>query len=199
MKSLTVYEQVCQDLDELFAPKPTQPKRRRRAKWQIDQEIDRGMFPEYKAEAIRLNETNDCAVRSVAATTGVSYGEAHAALAAAGRKPRQGCTTMQIHHAIRSLGYRVARLAAQAHEITAELAIHKNYNVKNLTTRQITMFPEFFADHLGWSNHSGILLYTDGHVVGYAGGKVHDFGASRALRVYAIYMVLKNGTIEEGI
>ena len=36
------------------------------------------------------NEANDCTVRALAAVTGIPYEQAHAALAAAGRKARRG-------------------------------------------------------------------------------------------------------------
>lgn len=187
---MTAYENLCQELDTLFNA-PAKPKRNRKRKFQLDKEVDRGDFDKYLAESKRFNETNDCSVRAVAAATGVSYAEAHAAMTKRGRKHRQGTSDDQIHNAIRDLGFTVCRYDVHVVDILNDLAANKNYKVSNLTTRQIVMFNDFFNDTQGWGENLGMLLYTSGHVAAYAGGKVHDFGASRALRVEYIYVVTK--------
>jgi hypothetical protein len=45
---------------------------------------------------LRSSESNDCAVRAVAASTGYSYDDCHAFLALHGRKPRRGTSTALI-------------------------------------------------------------------------------------------------------
>lgn len=56
------------------------------------------------------NENNDCTVIAVAATTGVPYETAHAALAIQGRSHGKGAYDHQYLDAVRSLGFRVTRV-----------------------------------------------------------------------------------------
>lgn len=161
----------------------------RKSKYDLDREVDRGLFPAYLEMARAMNETNDCTVRAVAAACGVTYQEAHAAMARHGRKPRSAASTHTMRMACKDFGFETVRGCVETE--VALLAAHKNYHVKRLTTRQVAMFADHFGKTRNWNRISGVFLMTNGHVAAYAKGKVHDFGAARALRVYAIYFVRK--------
>lgn len=172
-------------------PATNKPRRQRKSREELDQEISRGNYDAYRAEANALGETNDCSVRAVAAACGVSYREAHTALAKCGRKRREGCYVQQIHDAVRMLGFEVVRMPMFMKDMAHHLYVRHNYKVKNITTRQMTMFPNFFGEFIGLNEVNGALCYTSGHVAAWADGHVHDFGASRALQVRSIYLVVK--------
>ena len=65
---------------------------------------DKGQFIELHLESQQLKERNDCTVKAIAVVTGVSYKEAHKAMADAGRKPGKGAYVAQQRAALNELG-----------------------------------------------------------------------------------------------
>ena len=183
----TSYQVICDQLDEVF--QPSSKRRQRKSKWQLDKEVDRGRFEAYREISKAMGESNDCTVRAVAACCGVTYQVAHEACAKQGRQKGKGLWLPRMFDAIRSLGFKVERMHVS--EEVELLGVLKNYHVKNLTTRQVAMFAEHFGKTRRWDSYDGVILSTAGHVAAYSKGAVHDFGASRALRVDSIYRVVK--------
>lgn len=157
-------------------------------------EVDSGNFKSLHTRSLELGENNDCAVKAIAVVCEVSYDEAHAALKAAGRKDRGTTHFDAIFTAVGALGKTsVANLygyskrygADQLYETTPletrlveRLETEYSYSVKNLTTRQLTMFPDLLDGETG-----AYLAFTRGHVVAIKDGKVHCWGARHALRI----------------
>ena len=144
--------------------------------------VSKGKFDEMEAESKLFNEKNDCSVKAVAVVCGVTYAQARFALHQAGRRPGYGALTHEIHNAVKSLGKVAKRDNSFISVCLDHLRNTKNYVVKNVTTRQLTMFPELAVGG-NW------LVYTNGHVIAVKDGKVHCWGATRALRIKSVYEV----------
>lgn len=137
------------------------------------------------------SERNDCAVMCLALLTGVEYEEAHEVFAKLGRKHR-GCSHMfEVIDAFKSLGFELQLDLGGAgqkdliREAVERLASEKNYNVKNLTTKQMVMFPDLF-EHWG-----DCAILTSGHILAFRDGVVHDWTFSKACRVKGVYRVVR--------
>lgn len=134
-----------------------------------------------------MNETNDCSVKAVAAVTGCSYREAHAALAQAGRRNRHGVTTVTIHRAISALGFHC--IALDTDEIIAQYP--KAHRIlKSVTTHH----PERF--NKVWSKLGNVLMYSRCHVSASCNGRLHDWAKGRSLRVHSAYKVVRKDSEE---
>ena len=150
-----------------------------------------GRFMAMREAAQSINETNDCSVRAVAAACNVSYMDAHAACAKAGRKPRSGMYDTEIKRAIESLGYVMKDISFMKRVVLKRIQDQHNYTTKNLTTRQFTKFRGVCED--AFDQFDAVLLWTNRHIVAYADGEIHDFGANHALQIYRISYVYKKG------
>ena len=93
---------------------------------------NRAEFDALVAEAEAMQEDNDCAVKAVALATGKTYGEAHAALADAGREHGKATSRDMLHSALAALGY--VALPYDERAIIADFpGVHAT--LKGLTTR----------------------------------------------------------------
>ena len=111
-------------------------------------------------------ERNDCAVIALALATGVGYAEAHAALAAQGRRNGQGTYQGQQFRALAALGFKAERV---------ELSVK--------TTKAIAK---------GAAVPAGALwVYTRRHVSAVINGVVEDWAASRSKRITEAYSIIK--------
>ncbi len=145
-------------------------------------EVTRGSFDELQAQSVFFNENNDCAVKAVAVVCGVSYLDALLALKKLGRKHRCGTYREQTLGAVKSFGFTPKRDLNFVSDRIDELHA-RNYVVKNLTTRQLTMFPSLVGEGT-W------LIFTNGHVSAIKDGIVHCWGAQRALHIKEVYSIL---------
>lgn len=115
----------------------------------------------------RMGERNDCAVRAIAVVADVPYEKAHAALAAAGRKPRHRTKNTVTNAALRALGFTMIDVSDQfkgrtVRTLERELPVGKRY-----------------------------LIRTNGHILGARWGECHDFTRGGRYRVKHIFQVEK--------
>ena len=126
-------------------------------------------------------EKNDCSVKAVALVCGVSYDEAHAAMAAQGRKKGRGAQTSSIELAVIALGKKI-EVVNPKHIIAQYPGVHKN--LQNVTTHHPARFPD------AWKNGGTYLAYIRGHVLAIVDGVVHDWTVGRSKRIYRIREVV---------
>lgn len=139
------------------------------------------LFDAMHERSKRLNEENDCSVKAVAIVCGVTYDVAHEALEYAGRKHRKGAFINEILYAIGKIGKK-SYLDLDFIDSRLEILCSRNYVVKKLTTRQLTMFPDLIGEGT-W------LIYTNGHVLAVKDGQVHCWGGKSALHIKLAYKV----------
>ena len=118
---------------------------------------------------MRLNETNDCGVVSLAIAARVEYAQAYTALKQAGRKDKEGTYCHQLTRAARALGFKV----------TAE--IPKQPNGSKYTTKTI---------HKGLSSGRHVVV-TRNHALAVCNGITHDFSGSRKYHVIGVFTLIK--------
>jgi hypothetical protein len=140
-----------------------------------------GLYQAMNERGKVIGDGRDCSVKVVAVACGVTYDEAQEALLVSGRGVGRGAYHHHISAAVRMLGRNVVR---DDNFIRSRLERLRNnsYVVKNLTTRQLAMFPELAAG-------GTFLLYTSGHVVTLKDGVVHCWSATRPLYIRAAYRV----------
>lgn len=128
-------------------------------------------YTEYLAAAADHNETNDCAVRAVAAVTGVDYSVAHATLAEHGRKSRRGTPPAVIEAAMAVLlpkGKKLVKVDASQLDV--------------VTIQQLNKV-------LAETNHAPMLVFVRKHVAGVIDGQCHDWATERLKRVKQIWVI----------
>lgn len=130
----------------------------------------------------KFRESNDCSVISTALACGIPYDEAHAMLAAAGRKDGKGLQTFAQLKAIQDAGFRYAEVHRRDFIEQYPKAHHV---LKNVTTHH----PERFNSV--WADGSNYLLFSRGHVSAVVDGQLIDWAARRQLKVISIYRVWK--------
>lgn len=160
--------------------RPLRAKKRRKPVKHND-----GKAGQLKKFAQDHNEANDCSIRAFVVLTGIQYGEALKMSYDAGRKPRQGTYVWQENEMANKAGFERTELNIQ--EAIDALAEKKNYKVKNLTTRQLAMFPDVFEE-LGWTN---VRVWVNGHCLAFKDGIVHDWAGARAKRIYNAQQMTK--------
>lgn len=132
----------------------------------------------------RHNENNDCTVIALAAVTGVTYDEAHAACRAQGRKNGKGLLRSSMHQALRSLGFET--LVVKRAEIIAKYpGNHKNLG--SVTTHHPARFKSV------WRDGNNYLLHQKGHVSACVNGELQDWAVGRMKRVQLVCKVQKIG------
>lgn len=130
----------------------------------------------------KFGETRDCSVKALAILTGASYAAAHAALKAAGRTDRQGAWSSDMKRAAATLGFSFERVNLQP--------IIQQYPERHQTLKSVTSYhPARFRR--AWKDQPDMLMETSGHFLAFKGGKVHDWSASRALRVTWAYKLVR--------
>lgn len=143
---------------------------------------DRGEFDALHAESKCHDEDQDCGVKAIAVACNVEYRAAHAALKAAGRKDRKGCTVHQVWVAIESLGFKSVSICTRE-IIRSYPGVHKN--LQSVTTHH----PERFASV--WAEMGACLLFSCDHVSALKDGKLHDWAVGRAKRALIIFQITK--------
>ena len=141
-------------------------------------------FHAYVNEAIGMNETNDCAVRALAAISELSYKEAHALLAAEGRRPRRGTEMFKVEKALQSLGFIVEQLPINA--ITSLFpGTHKH--LQSVTPHHPVRFAKVWPA-------GRFILASRQHCCAVIDGMVHDWARGHALRCpYILKVTLPTG------
>jgi hypothetical protein len=116
---------------------------------------------------IEFNEHNDCSVKSVAVSCGVSYEKAHAALKEAGRRNRGRCYfNDHCKPAIESLGFEV---------------VEEKFPGKTLVTLE--------KDLRRYARGRKFFVKVREHFVGFDGEKFVDWAQGRRNRVKGVYRV----------
>jgi len=129
-------------------------------------------FKTAKEGAVRLNETNDCAVKAVCIAAEVDYEAAHAALKVQGRKNRKGAQLHMIINAVESLtGNR---------PILNHLSQRRT--VKTLTRKEPRL------------KRGNWIALTKNHALAVVDGVVEDWTAERGNLVNRLIEVVPNKT-----
>lgn len=133
-----------------------------------------------RLEASTENEANDCAVKAIALTCGVTYKTAREVLKEQGRKDRKGTYRHQLAAAVKALGH-------NATSVSVDNFIKKypgrHINLKHVTTHHPDRFHEV------WEDGNSHLFFTHGHVLAVVNGVNHDHTRGHAMRVTTILKV----------
>lgn len=143
------------------------------------------LYAGMEARSKAMGETNDCAVIAVAIVTGTPYERVHEIMRSHGRRKKAGVSLGPILKTLRSLGYRAPFRSQAVDQAIVEMRTQKNYRVRNLTTRQLAMFPELFRD---WER---CLVNTSSHILAMTDGKIHDFSEARTFHVTSVMDVME--------
>ncbi len=122
-------------------------------------------------EAGKHHETNDCTVRALTASTGLSYDDCHAQLKRQGRKNRKG-----VHWFIEG------PKAAKALGFTMRKLDRSEYRAKTMIT----------AERDPMLYHGNYCVLVRGHVAALVNGKVIDWSQGRRHVIKAVYQVTKD-------
>lgn len=118
-----------------------------------------------------MNETNDCTVRALAASTGRSYEDCHAALKARGRRNRQGSYDHQWMPAIEDLGFKTIDVSRQIRGRTIKTAV-----------RQLPRGRKF-------------IVRVRRHIAGFDGVQLLDWADGRQHRIIGVLEVVPNENV----
>ena len=114
------------------------------------------------------NEARDCTVKALAAATGLSYSDCHAAMAKHGRKPKRGSHCYTMEKAAKSLGFQMIRQD------------RSSYSAKTCRTaprdRRLAAM-------------GSVILATSGHVAALVDGEVIDWTTGRLHRIQTVYQI----------
>jgi len=113
-------------------------------------------------------DKNDCTVVAIAVTTGISYSEAQALLAKAGRKRNKGVGSIVYHGVIRELGFTIKDIR------------------KNLIAKTVRTIERELAENYG---DCKVLIGVRGHVLSWNGKKIVDWSAGRMHRITSAYHI----------
>jgi hypothetical protein len=147
----------------------------------IKKTLKSGEYYKLRTSSNAFGEWNDCTVVATAAACGVTYAEAHAALASFGREKGRGLTTKAMLNAIKSLGKSVEFIPSKKF-ISLYPKGHRDV-LKHVTTHH----PERFNDV--WADGKSYLIFTIDHVAAIVNGVNHDWTKSSAKRAREIYLV----------
>lgn len=122
------------------------------------------------AEDSRLhNETNDCTVRAITATTGLPYATCHEALRRRGRKNRCGAYNRQWRAAVEDLGF----------ELVDMTELFRKRGARTVRTAQRFL-----------PRGRKFILWVKGHVAGWNGEQLLDWSDGRLHRIKAVFEVV---------
>jgi hypothetical protein len=122
------------------------------------------------------HETNDCGVRALALSTGMTYAKAHGLLKAEGRRDRKGTKQTQLEAALKNAGIEFAKIIPGT---TSDLFYGRTYRPSlNATIRKY--------------NEGRYLVITNRHGLTLIDGIVHDVGQISGPRtqVRCLYKIL---------
>ncbi len=139
-------------------------------------------YKQVRAGSEHHKEKADCAVVAVAAAAGIPYTEAHALMAAEGRKPRRGTPMFITGSVLAQLGFKMVRVSSssfiqrypKAHQI-----------LRNVTTHH----PDRF-NHI-WKDGNTYMFRTRRHILTVRNGVNCDWTRGTAKRVEEIYLITK--------
>lgn len=135
------------------------------------------------AASMSVNESNDCAVRAVAAVTGVDYATVHNMMAEQGRKNKRGTPWEILWDVLDQLGYAV-RTVSPHHFISRYPGSHARV-LRSVTTHHPDRFPAV------WKDGKRYLFNTRAHVLAVVDGVNHDWTRGRAKRALRIWEVVQ--------
>lgn len=139
------------------------------------------IFSQLNNTSFAEGETNDCSVKAVALVCDIDYKTAKAALAANGRKDRQGAYTSDIVRTVRGFGK--TAVVTWARQIIDKYPSPHRDVLKNVTTHHPRRFNKVWPK-------GRFLLFSRGHVSAVIDGVLHDWAVNSAKRVYQIYEVI---------
>ena len=136
-----------------------------------------------RAEA---GETNDCAVRAIAAATGRPYREVLQVSYEVGRRPRSGTYHEEELEMLERLGYVAVRRRIRHGEdaIMHRYPIGYQRALRGITTYHPARFPRI------WRDGRSYLFFVARHVAACVDGEVHDWAAGRAKQVREVWEVM---------
>jgi len=139
-------------------------------------------FVELTRHTIAHAETNDCAVKAIAAATDAPYTTVLNALYAAGRRPRRGTPMAATEQVMQQLGFRMVPVL-MSHFIEQYPAPH--HTLRSVTTHHPDRFRKVWADGQTY------LLRTRSHILCVKNGVNLDWTRGKAKRAWRIYRVEK--------
>lgn len=145
----------------------------------------RTITPEYVAltkEQQLYREDNDCTVKALALTTGISYAEAHKLLASLGRVNGKGFSSFLTREAVAHTGKRIRQVKVIEEIVHQYPGKHKNK--LRATTHQPARFPG------AWKNGKTYMAFTKGHVLAIVDGVVHDWTSEKSFYILNMWEVL---------
>ena len=137
----------------------------------------------HRNEAAAKNESNDCAVRAVAALTNTPYEVVHAMMARKGRKARKGTPWPIIIATLQDLGFNLER--RPAYDFISRYPGSHATALKSVTTHHPDRFPEV------WRDGKAYMFSTRAHVAAIVNGVNHDWTRGAARRCLDIYEVVR--------
>lgn len=150
-----------------------------------DAKVRSSEFQKLMQDACALGENNDCTVKALAVAANIPYAEAHALLAAKGRRTGEGAYQFMYHGILRELGFTVTRVSTDEIQARYPKAKTGGYIYKNITSHHIALYPE------AWNDGHTYLLQMNGHVGAVRDGKLHDWTVGRSFRVNAVHRITK--------
>ncbi len=145
--------------------------------------LNRSVSQEYVnmyAAAFAAGDTNDCAVRAVAVTTGIDVNKVRDLHTAHGRKLGKGTPMSMTRAVIQQLGFEMT-LVHPSTFINRYPGAHSN--LQNVTTHHPARFNKV------WADGERYILHVRGHLAGVVNGEVHDWASKNSKRVFAIYRI----------
>lgn len=130
-----------------------------------------------------LNDGQDCALKSVAATTGIEYAKIRQAFTRKGR--RLGDTTPRV----------MTRAVIEEAGFTIEVVdpryfINRYQPVSHRTLMHVTTYHPDRYRH-AWADGHSYIIFARRHAVGVVNGVVVDWARGRSLRIREIWRIVK--------
>lgn len=143
-------------------------------------------FEALHADSRAHNETNDCAVKAVAAACNVPYADAHRVMKNLGRQDRRGT---QLHITMRACQHFGFKMVARFAEEFISQYPKSHQILKSVTTHH----PDRFAKV--WADGKTYMFRTQGHILTIKNGRNCDWTRGRAMRCIDIYEVVPAATV----
>lgn len=128
-----------------------------------------------------------CAVIALAAITRLPVKEVADALAAAGRKKRQGTHRSVSKKALEALGFKVT---CHGPSWIRNNIIHdypgRNVGLRSVTTHHPRRFPS------AWIGRPDMLLFSTAHVAAFVDGEIKDWAIKHSKKINSIWLIEHN-------
>lgn len=155
-------------------------------------------YRDMKAEAGLHNETNDCVVKAIVATTGESYAKVHKLCSEYGRINRKGTSMGRIAKPVlRDLGYKIIVWGYDSHywaDGTLSGIIRSYPGGHSKAYQKITTHhPVRFAKQWSFAKGKSFIALTTRwrHALAIVDGEVHDWTVGRANRIDEMWEIVK--------